>query len=261
MLEEDYFLFGKLLRLLEGMDIFKEGLTRNNLVKIDYPSGEILAGRPRDSFILLTLAHLAAITHHRMAADAAGAALLIERGATMADESADEETALKKAYLQVLVSGIVPDLAGLISLKKFCTVIPQLAREIAVENRPYVPTEGPKFWATFHDVALEHVKLLTIIGERKTISCTYWGCSARREDGVSTNNVRYAVIRHGHRAHCQACRHAFICENCEEPCHADEKAGGMYEGWCSFCSQCPKCHEPMGDWVCDCEVFMLRERW
>lgn len=86
----------------------------------------------------------------------------------------------------------------------------------------------------------------------KCIPCTYYECPGRRSGGTSINNVKYATVRGGGRLHCAACRRAFICTNCHEVCHLEEKACGLYEGQCIDCTRCEDCRTPMWDYECSC---------
>ncbi len=87
------------------------------------------------------------------------------------------------------------------------------------------------------------------------IPCTCPQCPAMREDGTSSNNVKYATIRRGERLHCNACRHAFTCVVCYKACHIEDAVHGLYEGSCIDCTRCEDCGVPMWDYVCRCQVF------
>ena len=98
-------------------------------------------------------------------------------------------------------------------------------------------------------------KLEELMAAGKSIPCTCPQCPAMREDGTSSNNVKYSIVRKGKRLHCKACRHAFTCVICHEVCHIEEAAYGLYKGACIDCTRCEECGVPMWDYVCKCQVY------
>ena len=98
-------------------------------------------------------------------------------------------------------------------------------------------------------------KLNKLMAAGKCIPCVCDECPAIREDGTSSNNVKYTTVRRGERLHCDACRRAFTCSVCHEVCHVEEKAYGLYEGVCIDCTRCELCGTPMWDYVCKCQVY------
>lgn len=97
-------------------------------------------------------------------------------------------------------------------------------------------------------------ELQDLMSASKRIPCTYYECPGMRSDGTSSNNVKYATVRRGERLHCDACRRAFRCTFCNELCHLEDKACGLYRNVCIDCTRCEYCRTPMWDYVCKCEV-------
>lgn len=75
------------------------------------------------------------------------------------------------------------------------------------------------------------------------------GRSFRCKGYECMKNVPYRRLRRG-VWYCKDC--TLVCDECKETVYGDQRAIGIYKGFCIDCTRCEYCNMPMWDYECGC---------